>query len=774
MRDQNRDFITGVLRDLEGFVPMGIATGRSKSGKLEIKKTDWFHYPSQLDKMLDYAEMNRSGDRRNVYLGPSTYGNMKNAEGSRERSIKNALMCQTIYMDSDSCPPDAFRLQPSRHVNTSPGHGHDYWFLIEPIPTSEAAEIAHRITTAHREQGSDPTGWSANKFLRMPTVNTSYNEAEPYKINYRDTGEVYEAGEISEAYSDITVVEAVATLGTPTDDEEIPQPEDLPSALDLIDSIPVFERRLNELIHKVPARGEKGWQSQQRWALLCDLFRYGFKIEEVVSIAWSCPAAQKWREDQRGIGGLWMEARKASLQVESEKEQPDEDLVVPDAEPTDYESPEVLSQHEPIKLLTPEQRAKIAHVWGQHEQYMDWARTRVPVFNDPLHSIGSWTILSLAYSEHGYIPKESGPMHPNIYSNTISVSSSGKSEAKRIQESVQLAVFGHDSPDMGIDFSKTSLVENLIERDGKVTWFHADEAHGIYRIWKGNGGTGWTVGIQETFTLVYDGPIPSLGRSGRKIQRGMLAIPVMQMTGTPEGMFDVLDRGMFLDGFLARNIWVIGQQIPMTEESVTEVRQVTSANTKMFYRAMPNYIASQVQANITRITAEIPLGENATPMLLTEEAKGLFGAAKWKMVKFFDSLADPALFTTARNRMWDIIWKAACLIAMSEGERYINSVHMTQALAQAEVWIESLVYVADRIQNSTFSKKCDEISEFVKGRPGNEAEVSSIYQRFRSEDVHQVDRYLESLVKQRRLIETKNSTKKTVTYGIPKKKESTE
>lgn len=765
LRDLNRDFITGVLRDLVGWVPMALATGRSKSNKLEIRATEWFNYPADLEKMVDFAEKKRAGDRRNVYLGPSTYGEKLNENGERERSIVNALMCQTIYMDSDTCPPDAFRIEPSRHVNTSPGHGHDYWFLAEPIPTKEAAEIAHRITTAHEDQGCDPSGWSANKYLRMPTVNTSYDAENPFKITYHDTGEIHDPLDISGAYDNVVLAPAAPSLGAaaqPRDD--IPLPEDLPDAASLVDSIPSSARRLNELIFKVPKRGEGGWQSQQRFALLADLYRYGFKIEEMVSIAWSCPAADKWKADQRGVDGLWMEARKAIAVVDLER--------AAAVEPDDYRAPEPVVKHPKLKLVTKSQRDSVADVWEMREQYQDWARTRVPVYNDPYHSISAWVLLSLAYGEWGFIPKESGPMHPNIYVNTIGESSSGKSEAEKLQYSVFTALFPHDSPDIGADFSKNGLVEHLLERDGKVSWIHADEAHGVYRTWKANGG-GWTTGIQETYTLIYDGPVPSQGRVGKKIHTGATAIPVMQMTGTPEGMFDVLDRPMFLEGYLARTLWVIGQDIPITEESI-KTKQVTSVNTKVFYKAMPSFWASVVGINREKITADLPFGEKASPLLMTDEALELFDAAKWALVKFFDKLDDPTLFRTSRNRLFDIIWKAAGLLAMSEGEVFITSQHVTRALIQAEVWVESLVYVADRINNSKFSKACDDIEKFIGHRPGREVEVSAIYTKFRAEDIYQIDRYLDSLQKQRRVTEHKSITTKMVHYALPRAKQEEE
>lgn len=769
----HRQFITGILGSVEGWVPMGLATGRSKSGKLEIKATEWFEYPRQLEDMVAFAMKKRLGDRRNVYIGPSTYGEQRNENGERSRSIENALFTQTVYMDSDACPPERFRIEPSRHVNTSAGHGHDYWFLNEPAPTKQVAEIAHRITRAHRADGCDPTGWSANKYLRMPTVNTSYDPERPFKIQYHDTGEIYEIDDISGAYDDVEVESIPDRPGSVPEEAAPPVPavEGLPDPAELLNRVPSSEKRLLDLITKIPKRGEGGWQSHQRWALLLDLLRFGFTPEETVSLAWTCPAAAKWREDQRGIDGLWWETIKASRVVELEQTQSAAEYEK--ARSTgqasgedDYQMPEQVVKRQRIRLVTKGQRESVAHIWSFREQYLDYARSRVPVFNEPYHAIASWIILSLGYAEWGYAPKESGPMHPNLYTNTIGESSTGKSESMKIQGSVQRALFPFDDPDVaGANTSKNALIEALIERDGKTSWIHADEAPGLYNEWKAGG---WTTGLQETYTLVYDGPVPSTGRTGKKREVGKLAIPVLQFVGTPDAMFDSLDRGMFLSGFLARQIWTIGDATEITRETLA-IKQVRKRATKTHYTAMPNFWAHQFAANQREITKDTSTYEKAAAIFLTDEATTMFEDAKWELVQYFEKLDDPELYRTARNRLFDIIWKAAILLAMSEGKLYVDTTHMIRTLMQAEVWVEGLIYVGDRISASRFSKQTERLEKFIAGKPGGEVEVSAIYRLYEAEDVMQVNRYLESLVKQRRLVENRNTAKGTTHYAVPRR-----
>jgi hypothetical protein len=238
-----QDFIEKVLGSASGNAFISRASGKTNSGKLNINIHKTFLYPQQLKEMVEYAEQYASED---VYLSPLLYGDKRNDKGNIARTPENALTSQTIYMDSDLCVPEKFRLMPSIHVATSKGRGHDYWVLDKPVDAKRAAEIAHKITTAHREDGCDPSGWSANKVLRLPnTVNTGHGFPESVLAEISDV--VYTITEIENAYEDIDVYER-PIMGRVTDVVEIVEPNDLPDYTDSLNKLPaeVLELALQE------------------------------------------------------------------------------------------------------------------------------------------------------------------------------------------------------------------------------------------------------------------------------------------------------------------------------------------------------------------------------------------------------------------------------------------------------------------------------------------------------------------------------------------------
>jgi hypothetical protein len=749
-----RDFIQRILRDMEGNALLSLASGKtepteaSPDGKLIVDQHYWFAYPGELDLMVSFAE-SAYEQHRDAYLSPIIYGGEpfvtskgvvipKGRDGRPiyRRSKSNALYAQTVYMDSDAAPPEVFRIPPSLHVDTSPGHGHDYWYLAQPTPASLVAEIAHKITTAHEAQGTDSNGWSANKVLRLPTWNTGHGEVtEVVWAESKDAagGEAWLLDDIAGAYDDI-VVNASPT-GLERELPPVPKIEGLPEFVDLIERIPQSERRLNDLIYKVPKTGDKGWRSEQLFALMLDLVRYGFADEEVIAIAWHAPASSKYKEDARGIDGLWWELQ---MRVKPTIEEERGDTISAAPAP----APKLLGP----KLLDKRERDRVEGRSDVHTLWMAYARSRVQAFNAPLHEINGWTLLSVALGDMAVFPKDPNDLPMNLYSFTVVGSSMGKTEARSLLTPIVHRLPG-DNPDIGARHSKEALIEQLIERDGRVSYINTDEADGVLAEIKGGYGTG----IQQIWTDIYDGGVPSLGRVGRKELNvaGRRSVAVLHFVGTPQGIFEVIDKSMFYKGFLARVIWVLGDSAADTVESVrTKLRKKEEAPD-----AMPSWWAGYFASVRARLRAAAPLDRRTNELWPTDEAHERVDKAKWQMSQHFVKEQDSDLWRTITRRMGDIIWKFAGLRALSEGRTTIGLRDAEVGIYYAEKYLSTAVEIATRISDTFFSKQCDDIEAFISSREGQEADIGSIY-RFRKREPKRVtDEFLQSLVYQGRVTE---------------------
>jgi len=384
-------FIETILGNNEGNAFISRASGKTSAGKLNINIHTTWAYPSQLEEMVAYAEKYQHED---VYLSPLLYGDKKNDKGNIARTPENALTSNTVYMDSDLCTPDKFRLKPSVHVVTSEGRGHDYWVLDSPVDAKRAAEVAHRITTAHKDEGCDPSGWSANKVLRMAgTVNTGHGFPEAVIPEY--TGELYSIEDLEEAYKDVDLYER-PIMGRVSQTVEVVMPEDLPDYAEALQKLP---QKVLELALAEVEVGSDGYRSEARYRLLCDLFRLGDTLtyEEVLTVAWHAPACRKWSmEDSRGINGLMMEANKAQAEIMWEMGQ-------------GLEAPEEATVQEGVSLLTDEERSYISEHTSWIDKYVGWTHNKLAKQNTPYDRMNAWIILSAAFSDCAFIPRKNGP-----------------------------------------------------------------------------------------------------------------------------------------------------------------------------------------------------------------------------------------------------------------------------------------------------------------------------------------------------------------------------
>lgn len=788
----DRSFITGVLREMEGNALLMLSSGRSEPtdkaphGKLRVDVQAWFSYPAELGLMVAFAEKARA-DQRDAYISPIIYGDAPFVNGKGQivpkdrdgrplytRGLRNALFAQTIYMDSDTCPPEAFRLPPSRHVTTSEGHGHDYWFLPEPVPAGVAAQIAHKITTAHKADGCDPSGWSANKVLRLPTFNTTYDELDPFEVTWEDddvdpqTGEVgvpkvYDVLVLEEVYSDIEVDRVEAEDGY-RDLPPVPPIEGLPDFESLAQRIPATQKRLNDLLYKVPKAGDGGWQSEQRFALLLDLQRFGFNDEETISLAWHSPAASKWRVDKRGVSGLWWE-----LQVKVKPIIAEESGAAIEAAPAT--EVRLDRRREAPRLLSPAQRDRVLARQDLVTLYLAYGRSKVNVFNAPYQTINAWTLMSLGLAEAAELPKEPRPLGLGIYTFTLGNSSSGKDESKSLLSACVRKLYPHDDPDIPASSSREDLIQNLISRDDKVTYLQSNEADGLLSQIKQGG---YSTGIVQYWTLAYDGEVPSLGRVGRQElkQPGKHAIPVMHLMGTPAGILEVLDPKMFYSGYLARQIWVIGDDNPTTKQSLTSKFRRGAGDRSKTYDGVPAFFGSMFAGLRSQLRRGIPLDQKRASLEPTDEAIELHSDAMWKVHEHFAKEHDVELWKPVLRRLADIVWKIAGLSAAMNGRTVVGTFDVEVALFYTESWVANAMTVADGISETYFSKQCDEIEKFIYSRESKRAELGAIYRFRKSEPKRVVDEYLNSLTFQGRIEQWQSPDKGGPSYYRIKEKKA--
>lgn len=740
------DFFYAVWGEQEGNVVLGQMSEAGPKG--ELNRSWDFAYPDQLDEIIKFSKMHHSTD---LYYSPLVYGNMRDEESGRLRRIpENAISCQVIYQDSDSCRPEKFRLRPSVHVTSSPDRYQDLWVLDEPVAANEAALMSRKIATAHRADGSDPSSWSANKFLRIPgTTNTRHGF--PVKVLGEMWGDIYSSLDFDDVYGDVEVISRPIARAMDTYmDSDADLPDYVP-ALNKISSQQFESLGLEGLTMGQPPEGKR---SEMRYRLLCQLFRVDppLEFEEVLAIAWRAPASSKWREDSRNIRGLIMEAQKAQTEVAYEKgvgvSAPQEGDLIVDVKKIERPT---------VSLLSDDERATIGNVNHFIRRYCVWAQAKLgPGYNAPYARMNAWTALSAAFSDAGVIPSTGD--HLNMYAMGVGDSGSGKSSARRLLDKVTDEIFDQDKGWHIGNASPEALHGVLIERDKKVSIFMVDEAHGWFQKVNNNQ---WADGVYEAIAEYYDGKVPPMHFNTKKDLSGKTAETFFNchLMGTMKGdlsISNVLNRSLFYSGFLPRFTWYIGEEKLVTPESMEETNG-DGEYVSMGYEPMARQWAAEF--NNTKKQLRAAHKRRTIPMNMTDEALKRLTLMKWHAREIAKKTNEWELLEPCLIRLGPNVRRAASLIAIEDGRDLVTTTDLLIAIEQAEEWLANLMIMAERVAESEWGRQTDEIEQFIEAKGGS-ALYEVTMRKFASRRTRDLMEQLTSLMNQGRVKEESRGGKK--------------
>jgi hypothetical protein len=568
--------------------------------------------------------------------------------------------------------------------------------------------------------------------LRIPdTVNTSHGFPESVVAEY--SGTVYNATDIEGAYDDVQIIERPILGRENTISAEEHGLADYPTALAKL------PQHTLDLALAEPKVGPDGNRSQARYKLLCELFRLGDVLtqQDVLAIAWKAPASRKWsQEDPRGLSGLVAEANKAYAEVQWEKGE-------------GLEPPELDTTEGYLSLLEGDERDALVHHKTWVDVYMDWAGRKHAKQNPPYDRINAWTTLSCAFAEMAFIPRKSGPEGLNLYTMTLGETTTGKSQALKLMRTVMDEVFAEDPGyNLGGNASPNALGEKLIERDGKVSLFNKDEAHGLFKQWSTQD---WTTGMMEDLALLYDGVVPPMLRVGKKeMSKPAKTQFVMHLMGTPEEIAKSLNREMFKSGFLARFMWTIGEPRTLSKEAVLE-EDSDGTEIKLGFEPM----ARQWGAEFAEIKRQLRSEANSSKVSIgiTKQAAERMTQVKWALVNLVKK-SDPNwdIINPSLVRMGVTIRKCATLLAVSDGRKVTELIDVLKAIESAEEWVKNLLIVARQINASDFERACDEIEFFVRGKD-DRVKLEFVNRRFKAWRVRDLQEAIGALASQGRVKE---------------------
>lgn len=714
------DFLDTLYGEAEGRVSVW---WRAQPGsKSPYSEHAWFSWPSHREDLVDFVA---SLSDKDVCVTTTTYTQDR-------RTPEYADKTQAIWMDSDLCHGDNYRVAPTWTVATSAGRWQHFWALEEPVSAEQASELAHRMSIAHQKNGADPSSWPANKIMRVPgTMNTSHGF--PTRVKAETSGQIYSYEELSGAYGEVEVPQRSLVRNVPElSVDELPSYGNVSAKL---------SAELLKLAMTEPREDQD--RSRLRYRLLLDLFRAGLTYEEVLSVAWHAPASRKWsEEDPRGLSGLAAEAVKASLEASVATADP------VDPFPATSDEDAELAIDKPVVLLTDEERVLVSRNPSFIDRYNAYARKRLPHDNDVYDRQNAWNLMSLAYMDTGFIPNPAGKVCLNLFTVILGDTTTGKTSSFKLQRGVLRELFHADPEfDIGGNASESSLLKALHSRDGKVSFFNSDEAQGVFKTWVTQD---WTAGMRERIAELYEGNVPPILRSGKgeSVMKNSTALLNVYLMGTQRGVMEHMTPELFHSGFIPRFLFVIGKPRNTSYDSYA-ILQGEGSDVIGGFDPAARQIAAELMANRKAVRE---FHQGPAPIIVGEEAAKRLQDAAYALDQEYRKSPIWEMIQPSIIRWRDNIHKAACLIAMDNRRTEVQLVDMLHALQSGEEWFTNLLRVISRLSAGSFERACSDIYGFVNSRGGR---VSStvLYRRFPGFRGFEMDDYLRALNRQGRVTE---------------------
>lgn len=460
--------------------------------------------------------------------------------------------------------------------------------------------------------------------------------------------------------------------------------------------------------------------SKAEWSkALYELLETDLSVNEIVSILWGAPRTRPLSLDW-GIEFVLKRVEDAR-----KKESNPEPTTLPAIIETDSLEPaaEVTS----ISLLSPEEREIVEDQVDFVDLYLESGK-QTGFANKTFYEAAAWTVASMAVGFKAFLtPTATDTMPLNFWFTTLAFSGTGKTRAAKFQETIMNIVHDRDNLErpfaLGGNLSPQDLHIALLERNRQPTILFEDEAAGFFKTLVTER---WMQAAERGMTHFYEGRVGTISKVSQAHLKGKSGLTSfnVHLYSTPENFFELVTDDQFLSGFLARMLWVIGEEPEYEPNSIrlTETRVKGSDATALdpiveelgvFFRVLRESLPDN-----------IPVYSSPEAIFRQEQAANQVRDSIQGKEKF--NILEPA----ARRISWEYVRKASAIMALTSGYTEIQEIHVLQALKYVEKWVESLFRVVEQVNRSVFYRQAREIVAFVASRRKSKATEAAIYKRF--------------------------------------------
>lgn len=387
-----------------------------------------------------------------------------------------------------------------------------------------------------------------------------------------------------------------------------------------------------------------------------------------------------------------------------------------------------LRTHEGEGLLSDTERQFLLDCPGWVDAYLHVAK-QSGFANEVYFRSAAWVVASMAFAFRGFIPvSATDKMGLNLWHMVMGYSGTGKTRAIKFRHEMLNAYFGMEESEqqynLGADSSAEGLLPALLKRDKKASFFAQDEATGFF---KRLAQRDWMAGLDDTLSRWYEGHVDPSSKVNLKELKGKSALTsfTIHFYATPDRLTGVLNRDMFLTGFLARFCWIFGEPPIETDERFNMLQQ-EDADAEDFEET-PTAIRELV-ADLTHAASLFP---KPTPIKATREALARMSMAYKKMHVIAKDRENWDVTEPSVTRLAETMRKCAAISAMYRGSATIEVSDALVAIEAVEEWFENLFRAANMISSGEFQRDIDQMEQWVVA-VGGKATKAKMLHHFRN------------------------------------------
>lgn len=388
-------------------------------------------------------------------------------------------------------------------------------------------------------------------------------------------------------------------------------------------------------------------------------------------------------------------------------------------------------------LLTSEERAIVRSYPNFIDRYIMTAQEIFAEPNMPLHYANAWVALSCIVGDTADIILEKGRVPLSLWALPLAKSAAGKGDAKDLMINVidSCRRGGYASVNAGSDASAEGMTAFITERPGKAGFFNKDESGSLLHEMHKEGS------VQARFMSLsldlYDGRSNGALRVGNAkdgVGDSVKTVYNMWLQTTWDNALAALGISDVGTGFVGRFLIAIGDDSVITRDSlrpkIASEYQISLGGVHPAIKSIGDGVKSLTNRN------------NGLVVTAEDEVLDRYVDARESVLDYISGHQQEEGLRGVMLRVTDNMFKAAALLAVSEGRKKIEMTDMLLALKSGQYWVRDAMKLVEAIGTSEYRRKVDAVVSFCSTSPKTRKQIY-LAPQFRNEDQRKVSEWLE-------------------------------